>query len=317
MHKSHWAVLSVAIAMSSPASAQVSSVRALFQPRGERLAVVAHRGCHHAVPTRGLGSAPENSLAALEHCVAIGVDMIEIDVRRTADGELVVIHDATVDRTMNGKGAVSGLTLAELRRMRLRQNQGGAEAPVTDQQIATLDEMLAAARGRMLLNLDVKDAIYAETVDAVLRAGMAEQVVLKAKAGPRARALARMALFDRVPFAPILQFVGAGTDLAVAATRQMQDAAPVAFELPKTSPQQIRVVAAAVRPWGTPLWVNTLWDGFVEGWGGDADALRDPDRVWGRLYRAGVRIIQTDEPAALIAFRAKLPARRAGEERPH
>ena len=87
--------------------------------------------------------------------------------------------------------------------------------------------------------------------------------------------------------------------------------------MPKTSPHQVRVVAAAVRPWGTPLWVNTLWDGFVEGWGGDADALRDPDRVWGRLYRAGVRIFQTDEPAALIAYRAKLPPRQASEERLH
>jgi len=318
MDKSIWRALAILLAtvvLCPPASAGAPSVRALFRPGGDRILVVAHRGCHNAAPAHRLDAAPENSLKALEHCVAMGADMVEIDIRRSADGELVVIHDATIDRTMNGTGAVSALTLADLRRLRLKQNQGGSAAAVTDEQIATLGEMLEAARGRVLLNLDVKEAVYAETIDAVLRAGMQDQVVLKARAGPRTRALARMAPFDRVPFVPILQSVGSGTDLAVAATRQMDDADPVAFELPETSPQQVRVVAAAVRPRKIPLWVNTLWGGFVAGWGGDADALRDPDGVWGRMYRAGVRIFQTDEPAALLAYRASLGASRSAGER--
>jgi glycerophosphoryl diester phosphodiesterase len=294
-----------AVAICTPASADTVGVRRLLRPGGAGIIVVAHRGCHNAVAARGLGPAPENSLAALEKCVALGVDLLEIDVRRSADGALVVIHDASVDRTMNGTGNVAAMTLAELRALRLRQNLGGGGAALTTERIATLEEMLVAARGRILLNLDVKDAVYAETIDAVRRAGMADQVIVKSNAGPRTHKLATMPPFDRVPFMPILQ---GSSGLAAIAVNQMETARPIAFELPVTTPTELVAVAAAVQARRVPLWVNTLWDGFVAGWGGDADAVRDPDAIWGRLYRAGVRIFQTDEPAALIAFRARFSA---------
>jgi glycerophosphoryl diester phosphodiesterase len=302
----------VAIAPSLPAAANPVSVARLLRPGGQDMVIVAHRGCHNAAPAHGLGAAPENSLAALENCVAMGIDLLEIDVRRSADGELVVIHDATVDRTTSGTGQVGAMTLDALRALRLRQNLGGGSAAPTAERIATLDEMLAAARGRILLNLDVKDAVYVETIDAVLRAGMADQVIVKSEAGALAHPLAAMTPYDRVPFMPVLQ---GDADLVSAALRQMESK-PIAFELPVTAPAQLDAVARAVRARGVPLWVNTLWHGFVTGWGGDGDALRNPDAVWGRLFRAGVRVFQTDEPAALLAFRARLaPARRLREER--
>ncbi len=72
-------------------------------------------------------AAPENSLEALDRCVALGVDMVEIDIRRTADGALVVMHDATVDRTTNGHGRVSELSLRQVQALqagRLRAGRG-------------------------------------------------------------------------------------------------------------------------------------------------------------------------------------------------
>ncbi|MBD9482630.1 glycerophosphodiester phosphodiesterase [Pseudomonas sp. PDM14] len=71
--------------------------------------VVAHRG--------GKGLWPESSLFAFERASALGVDMIEMDVHLSRDGQLVVIHDATVDRTTDGRGAVAELTLAQLQRL--------------------------------------------------------------------------------------------------------------------------------------------------------------------------------------------------------
>jgi glycerophosphoryl diester phosphodiesterase len=53
-----------------------------------------------------------------------------------------------------------------------------------------------------------------------------------------------------------------------------------------------------------------LWDGFVAGYGGDAQALANPDAVWGRLFGEGVTMIQTDEPEALLRYRATLEAPR-------
>ncbi len=71
--------------------------------------VIAHRG--------GLGLWPENTPYAFEHAVELGVDVLEMDVQSTEDGELVVMHDGTVDRTTNGTGRVQELTLAELRQL--------------------------------------------------------------------------------------------------------------------------------------------------------------------------------------------------------
>jgi glycerophosphoryl diester phosphodiesterase len=71
--------------------------------------VVAHRG--------GAALAPENTLEALRRAKALGVDVLEMDLRFTADGEIVLMHDATVDRTTNGKGRVANLTFAELQKL--------------------------------------------------------------------------------------------------------------------------------------------------------------------------------------------------------
>ncbi|MCO6056511.1 glycerophosphodiester phosphodiesterase [Pseudomonas sp. MOB-449] len=73
---------------------------------GDRPLVIAHRG--------GRGLWPENTLFAFERAATLKVDMLEMDLRRTRDGELVVLHDARVDRTTNGDGKVADLTLAEV-----------------------------------------------------------------------------------------------------------------------------------------------------------------------------------------------------------
>ncbi|MEP9360402.1 glycerophosphodiester phosphodiesterase family protein [Sphingomonas sp. KR3-1] len=290
------------MALVSTSVAAAPGVRDRFGGTSARILVVAHRGCHNAAPGHGLPSAPENSIAALENCVRIGADMMETDVRQTADGELVMIHDDTLERTTTGSGRVRNKTLAELRTLRLRENLGGKDAAPTDQRIATLDEMLAAAHGRMHLNLDVKDAIYVEVIAAVERAGMQDQVIVKTVAGPNSPALAALSPYDRVPFAPILLNPHGDADLGAIALRQTAGKRPIAIELPQMSPEQLPAVVAHAN--GVRLWVNTLWSGFITGWGGDAAALRDPDQVWGRMYRAGISIFQTDEPEALLAFRA-------------
>ena len=64
------------------------------------------------------------SLQGIQNCIDMGVDMVEIDLKKTKDGHLVLIHDRTVDRTMNGKGKVEDYTLAELKAMQLKNGVG-------------------------------------------------------------------------------------------------------------------------------------------------------------------------------------------------
>jgi len=299
------ALVAAGTPMAASADDAAAMARRLRDPKGG-LIIVAHRGCHRPAPQSRLGAAPENSFAALDHCVALGVEVMETDVRRTRDGHLVMIHDETVDRTTDGHGKVADLTLDQIKALHLRQDLGGAGQPVTGETVPTLAEMLVHARGRILLNLDVKDAIYGEVVAEVERAGLRDGVIVKTFAGTGSLPLAAIAPYDRVPFAVIpVSGDGSGADVpAIVAAQMAGRVRPIAFELPYLDAERLGPIAARTRASTVRLWVNTLFEGFVRGGFSDMDALRDPDAVWGALCRAGVSIFQTDEPAALLRYRA-------------
>jgi glycerophosphoryl diester phosphodiesterase len=99
-------------------------------PAAEGLAVIAHRG------GAGGTGAPEGTIGAFEAAIEAGADWLEFDVRRTADGVLVVLHDETVDRTTTGTGPITGLTLAEV--LALDADGGG--------RIPTVEEVINVAR---------------------------------------------------------------------------------------------------------------------------------------------------------------------------
>jgi glycerophosphoryl diester phosphodiesterase len=101
--------------------------------------VIAHRG--------GAGLWPENTLLAFEHALELGADMLEFDVRATRDGHLVVVHDATVDRTTDGSGRVAEMTLEQVRALDAAYRWsplGGAASPYRGQdiRIPLLEEVL-------------------------------------------------------------------------------------------------------------------------------------------------------------------------------
>lgn len=99
---------------------------------------------------------PENSLLAFRNALALGADYIELDVHLSRDGAVVVIHDATLDRTTTGRGPVREHTLAELGALRLR-DRGGA---VTDEPVPTLEQavaLAAASRRQLLVEIKLDD----------------------------------------------------------------------------------------------------------------------------------------------------------------
>src|ERR1700760_2592331 len=97
---------------------------------------VGHRGA--------AGHAPENTLASVERGIALRVDLVEVDVQRTSDGVLVLMHDKFVARTTNGNGRLSAMRLDDLRRL----DAGNGE------KIPLLAELLEAANGRVGLILE-------------------------------------------------------------------------------------------------------------------------------------------------------------------
>ncbi|MFV2071941.1 MAG: glycerophosphodiester phosphodiesterase [Thermoanaerobaculales bacterium] len=143
-----------------------------FQRSNSRARVIAHRGFS--------GRAPENTLASISEAIAIGADMVEIDVTLTADGHVVVIHDNKVQRTTDGHGPVAGFTLAELQQL----DAGSWFAPrFAGERIPTLDQVLEAVDGRILLNVEIKskavpDGVAGTVAAAIQARGMEHQVIV-------------------------------------------------------------------------------------------------------------------------------------------
>jgi Glycerophosphoryl diester phosphodiesterase family len=152
---------------------------------------------------------PSRSCTCLVHAknvfcgvsIAPGVDMMGLDVRRTKDDVLVIVHDGRVDRTATGSGEVNAFALAQLKQLRPRCNSGGTMSPSSNEQsVPTLAEVFDRARSRIMLNLDMKEATYPETIAAAVDAGMANQVLLKKTLDADTPPLADEASYDRVPF---------------------------------------------------------------------------------------------------------------------
>ena len=148
--------------------------------------LIAHRG--------GAALAPENTLLAYRQAIEWwGADILEIDVQPTADGEVVVLHDETVDRTTDGRGPVAAFTLEQVRALDAGYRftaDGGATHPYRHAGVVipTLTEVLERFPGHRI-NVEIKDGRAARRAREVIRAAGAEGRVLLA-AGKRADRLA-------------------------------------------------------------------------------------------------------------------------------
>jgi glycerophosphoryl diester phosphodiesterase len=131
--------------------------------------VAAHRG--------GCTDYPENTLAAFRAAVQLGAAMIELDLRRSADGAIIIIHDATVDRTTNGRGRLDQLTFAEIRSL----DAGSWKHPrFARERIPTLEEVLEIVPRNVWLNLQIKcgEAIAADVARRLAAAGRLDHAFL-------------------------------------------------------------------------------------------------------------------------------------------
>ncbi|WP_250038232.1 glycerophosphodiester phosphodiesterase family protein [Paractinoplanes maris] len=257
---------------------------------GAPVMVVAHRGYW-----RG---APENSLDAVTQAVAHGAQVVEIDIRRTRDGELVLMHDDSVDRTTDGRGRIADLTLAEVKALRLRAGLGGKYAPLTGATVPTLREALQAVRDSgALVNLDrgwpYRDQIY----DLLIELGQLHQGIFKSGAPiPEVTAF-----LDRDPGIRYNHVVG---DANAGDIGAFPGRPPQAYELvfDRLTDAQIQPAAVARAQATSRVWVSTMWYGMAAGYTDEA-SLRDPALGWGPLVeRHGADMIQTDDQDELIGW---------------
>lgn len=137
-------------------------------PRHGGVYVVAHRGAHDGIP--------ENTLAAYEAAVKMGVDFVEVDLRTTRDGHIVSVHNKEIDSyvTDGTQGLVAQMTLEQLKRLDIGSR---ISSRWSSEKIPTFEEILALCKGRVGIYLDLKDASVERVVELVKKWGMTGQVL--------------------------------------------------------------------------------------------------------------------------------------------
>lgn len=269
---------------------RVAAIREkLFNPDSKDVLVVSHRGDWR--------NACENSVEAVRNASRMGVDIVEIDLERTKDGELIVMHDDKVDRTTTGKGYVKDLTLAEIKQLRLRN---GCNIK-TIYKVPTLEEVLLEAKGKVMLNLDKAFDYFHQVYELLEKTGTADLVIMKSNAPAEDVQRDYGKYLDKVIFMPKVNLDDED------AIRKLNDylriLKPVAIEFKfahDTNPlpyEVKRIMAGKSR-----IWYNTLWDTHAGGHDDDC-SLVNPDKGYGYLIEnLGATILQTDRPAYLIDY---------------
>lgn len=233
-----------------------------------KLVVIAHRGNHVNVP--------ENSLASYEEAIKSGADYVEIDLRTSKDGMLMIHHDATVDRMTNGQGNVSDKTWAELQSLQLKNPK--ADDP-TAYRIPEFREVLRLCKNRIHIYLDFKNADVAETWKQIQAEGMENQIVVYLNKVPDYKKWRSVApqmplmtsLFDEVKNKDQLRyFLG---QVKIEALDNIYD----------------KEMVQAAQSEGVSVWL-------------DVQSPSEGPEAWNNALQKGVNGIQTDQPEALVKY---------------
>lgn len=268
----------------------VDRAACLVDPACDYLFSVAHRGASMR--------APENTILANTIAGELGADAVEVDVRDTLDGVLILMHDGSVDRTTNGTGEVDELTLAQIRELVAESDFEG----VPDQPIPTFAEALAALPPTMLVNVDTKsnrwDLMYAD----ISAAGMLDRVWVQTGEASEVQQVREL-------YPDLIQQADSDT---IAGVEAMLPWTPEQVEigLTVTGPELFDYcIAQGIKPAQNALGLSDAGALMEIEQGGDGSG------AYQVLVDRGARVIQTDFPELLVPALDAVNAQR-GWKRP-
>lgn len=240
---------------------------------------------------------PENSLEAIDNAIAMGVDIVELDVHMTKDSVLILMHDPKLDRTTTGKGNISESTMDYISTLKLKN---GCNIR-TIHNVPTLEEALLHAKGKIMLNLDKADRYFDMVYELMQKTGTTKQIIMKGNdTAEQVKAKFGDYLKD-VIYMPIVNLDKPNAEEQI--EMFISDMKPVAFELlykHDSNPLPLKLKNSL--DGRTLIWYNTLWDTMAGGHDDDM-SLKNPDAGYGYLINnIGATIIQTDRPAYLIEY---------------
>jgi glycerophosphoryl diester phosphodiesterase len=286
--------LAAGLLLATPALAQQpvqAIIRTMRDPATRQVIVVAHRADWR--------SEPENSLPGIESAIKMGVDMVEIDLKKSKDGVLILMHDETLNRTTTGKGKPSDYTWAELQKLTLKNEHGGP----TRMRIPTFEQCMLAAKGRVMVNVDKGYEYYQEAYDVLEKTGTLDHAVIKSyETYADAKAAKGSLLTSKLLYMPIVNLAKPNANDMI--REYEQQLKPVAYELNFASDSALtHSIYQTIPKTGSKIWFNGLWASQNAGHDDERSVEeRNPADGWGWLLAHGATIIQTDRPAELLAY---------------
>jgi glycerophosphoryl diester phosphodiesterase len=271
------AALSVLLLFSFRSDNRFDKLLAVFHDaRSEYVMVAAHRAGHNGYV--------ENSISAIQHALDIGVDIIELDVKVTKDSVVVLNHDGKIDRTTNGTGNPEEYTWEELQKFRLEMPDG----TLTNERLATFEEALKMAKGKAMIDIDIKTGNLKPVVDAIKKTGTANQVFFFDN--------------DYDALKEVLTMLPEALLMPRAYNYEMADSSLKVF-----TPEVIHIdesfytpeVSDLIKAKNARIWINAL------GEPDDQISNGKDEEVLVVLLKNGANIIQTDEPEILIKLLEK------------
>ena len=281
------------------ASAQSSNLDLLRSDNPDgHVWVVAHRA--------DIVFAPENSIQALENAIFFGADFIETDVRLTKDGQIVIMHDYTVNRTTNGTGYVSELTLEEIRNLRLKTNWGGS----TNYQVPTLEEFIQIAKGKAGLYLDKagydlqgdeEGHLVKELLKILRKHNVLEETIFVLDwPYEKAKCIFGDDL-EKVIYCPVIE--DKIPNLEEYVNEYIEKLSPVAFQFRFNTVETVTYgLLPKVLESGAKAFVAATWDHHTANHSDRISIFSSPDDGWGWLIEQGFSILETNYPKDLIEY---------------
>ena len=236
-----------------------------------KIVVIAHRGDHTI--------APENSLMAIQNAINDGADYVELDIRTTKDGKLVLMHDGTVDRMTNGKGNINELSFDTIRALKLFNKR------ITNSdtlQVPTFEEALQLCKNKINIYLDFKAANVPQVHEAIIKANMQNQMVVYINAPNQ--------YTDWRKYVPTMPLILSLNKKVKDSTEMIQYLNKINIDiLDGNWNEYTQETVNAATKMGVPVWA-------------DMQATKEDDAYWLKGIELGLLGIQTDHPKKLVQF---------------
>jgi glycerophosphoryl diester phosphodiesterase len=263
-----------------------ADLHSYFKYTGQDIPLVSgHRGGM----TRGF---PENSIATFENTLRHTPAFFEIDPRLTKDSVIVLMHDATLERTTNGTGKVGDYTWVELKKLKLKDPEGN----LTPYGIPTLDEVIKWSKGKTIINLDKKDVPLPITMKKLKEHHAAAHVMLTVHTAEQAKYY-----YDNIPGVMFSAFVKTKKELESYEKAGVPWSRIMAYIGPEYKPENKELIDL-LHARGVMCMISAA---------PTYDKLKDPvarKKAYQEVFKSGADVLETDLPVeAGLAIQGLIP----------